>query len=71
MKADINSRETVVVVHVLAHSFHRLPQRFDVSLVSVNGCQLCGVDLDGNDVLWVTSAKQGDDDYHWHETPRV
>ena len=27
--------------------------------------------LDGNDVLWVTSAKQGDDDYHWHETPRV
>ena len=48
MKADINSRETVVVFHVLAHSFHSFPQCFDVSLGSVNRCQLCSVDLDGN-----------------------
>lgn len=27
--------------------------------------------LDGNDVLWVTSAQQGDADYQWFETPRV
>ena len=27
--------------------------------------------LDGNDVLWVTSARQGDGEYQWHETPRV
>lgn len=27
--------------------------------------------LDGNDVLWVTSAKQGDGEHQWHEPPRV
>jgi hypothetical protein len=48
VKADVNSRETIVVSHVLAHSFHSFSQRFDVSLGSVNRCQLGGVDLDGN-----------------------
>lgn len=26
--------------------------------------------LDGNDQLWVTSVKQGGDDYQWHEPVR-